>query len=63
MGLDMYAFATIETIFARSRLRISPLVDADKPCALSARNNLPLSAGDDSPPTRNGAQPERRSAG
>ena len=43
-------------VFARSRLGIAPLVDADKPSALTTRNNLPWFAGHGSPPARKGAR-------
>jgi hypothetical protein len=45
-------------VFARPGFVVAPLIDADEPRALSARNNLPEFAGHDSPPARKwGTQP------
>ena len=43
-------------LFARPGFVIAPLIDADKPRVLSARNSLPEFAGHGSPPARNGAR-------
>ena len=51
-------------VFARPGFGVAPLIDADKPGALSARNNLPEFAGHGSPPAREwGTQPAHTGAG